>query len=294
MNHEKSCPYYIEWVGNIRRGTAFVIGEEPICTCPIEKTPSPAENPVLKVDCSEALTKVLKETVVPFLAKQLKETKFIQKNGILYCAECGVEAKAKPQKPMEDCDCGMIIMGNTLKHRKDCALNRVEKPVEQQKALPVSEDWENGQKAQPVEECCEKCDGTVSSSDGSSYKTCANKVLSYSVCSCHKKAENKADWEAILHFEIMEDYIITAELGHLAKDQLLHKQEMRGHYEKLKSFVTQTILSERKALKDKIQVWVDVNEKPPHAPCSVNFCSVPAWNEGYNKALDDLLEFIEK
>ena len=82
-----------------------------------------------------------------------------------------------------------------------------EKPVEQQKALPVSEDWENGQKAQPVEECCEKCDGTVSSSDGSSYKTCANKVLSYSVCSCHnlrnsiKGALEKLNPEISMHEE---------------------------------------------------------------------------------------------
>ena len=64
--------------------------------------------------------------------------------------------------------------------------------------------------------------------------------------------------------------------------------------EEEKDAFNKLIEEERKALKDKIQVWVDVNEKPPHAPCSVNFCSVPAWNEGYNKALDDLLEFIEK
>lgn len=45
------------------------------------------------------------------------------------------------------------------------------------------------------------------------------------------------DWEEALWVEVMEDYVITAELGYLAKDQKKHKEEMRLHRERLEDFI---------------------------------------------------------
>ena len=56
-------------------------------------------------------------------------------------------------------------------------------------------------------------------------------------------------WEDLkerLWCEVMEDYLVTAELGHLAKDEKKHKQEMRDLLDKLVS-VVQNLLAEQKA-----------------------------------------------
>ena len=56
-------------------------------------------------------------------------------------------------------------------------------------------------------------------------------------------------WEDLkerLWCEVMEDYLVTAELGHLAKDEKRHKQEMRDLLDKLVSTV-QNLLAEQKA-----------------------------------------------
>jgi hypothetical protein len=73
------------------------------------------------------------------------------------------------------------------------------------------------------------------------------------VCNCPAKLNKKGypifspsqpkeeDWREELMFGIMEDYIMTAELGHLAKDPKKHKEELRSHYKKLESFIESRI-----------------------------------------------------
>jgi len=46
------------------------------------------------------------------------------------------------------------------------------------------------------------------------------------------------DWK--LWIEVMEDYLMTAELGHLVKDQKAYKDEMRAKYAKLMDFIRQS------------------------------------------------------
>jgi hypothetical protein len=41
-----------------------------------------------------------------------------------------------------------------------------------------------------------------------------------------------------LWVDVMEDYVVTAELGHFAKDQVIHKAEMRAHLDKLVDWLT--------------------------------------------------------
>ena len=55
-----------------------------------------------------------------------------------------------------------------------------------------------------------------------------------------------SDWEESLYIEVMEDYVVTAELGHLAKDQKKHKEEMRAHFANLKSFIRTHIENARR------------------------------------------------
>lgn len=51
---------------------------------------------------------------------------------------------------------------------------------------------------------------------------------------------NTREWEEPL-MHIMGSYIMTAELGHLAKDQLKHKQELRAYYAELVDFIHQEL-----------------------------------------------------
>lgn len=55
-----------------------------------------------------------------------------------------------------------------------------------------------------------------------------------------------------LWVEVMEDYVITAELGHLAKDQKRHKEEMREHFQKLLAWHTQSIKEILEGMRDKV------------------------------------------
>lgn len=55
-----------------------------------------------------------------------------------------------------------------------------------------------------------------------------------------------------LWIDVMEDYIITAELGHLAKDEKAHKEEMRGHLQNLAEYISTLIEQTKKEMSDKI------------------------------------------
>ena len=70
-----------------------------------------------------------------------------------------------------------------------------------------------------------------------------------------------SDWEESLYIEVMEDYVITAELGHLAKDQKKHKEKMRAHFANLKSFIRTEIANargdERARVRERITDYVN-------------------------------------
>ena len=61
----------------------------------------------------------------------------------------------------------------------------------------------------------------------------------------HGMVAPTGEWEDGLMFEVMEDYLMCAEMRHHAKDQVAHMEEMRGHWEKLKSFITRLLLSQK-------------------------------------------------
>jgi len=68
----------------------------------------------------------------------------------------------------------------------------------------------------------------------------ADNAIGHNISGTESKNPEKG-WREELHFSVMEDYIVTAELGHLAKDEAKHKEEMRYHYEKLKTFIQSKI-----------------------------------------------------
>lgn len=65
--------------------------------------------------------------------------------------------------------------------------------------------------------------------------------------------QKEEGWEWPLWVEVMEDYVITAELGHVAKDEKQHKDEMRQHFDKLKSFIRSLLASERQKAKEEAE-----------------------------------------
>lgn len=66
------------------------------------------------------------------------------------------------------------------------------------------------------------------------------------MCYCveEKPTHNTREWEEPL-MHIMESYIMTAELGHLVKDQVKHKQELRAYYAELVDFLHQELQKAR-------------------------------------------------
>tara|TARA_R110000868_G_scaffold376320_1_gene641179 strand:+ start:544 stop:789 length:246 start_codon:yes stop_codon:yes gene_type:complete len=65
--------------------------------------------------------------------------------------------------------------------------------------------------------------------------------------------------EERLFAEVMEEYVITAELGHLAKDQKLHKQEMRAHFKELLSFINQEL--DKRGIEEYNRGYEDANKQ---------------------------------
>lgn len=62
---------------------------------------------------------------------------------------------------------------------------------------------------------------------------------------------NTREWEEPL-MHIMESYIMTAELGHLAKDQVKHKQELHAYYAELVDFVHQELQKARAEIRTRV------------------------------------------
>lgn len=64
--------------------------------------------------------------------------------------------------------------------------------------------------------------------------------------------------------DVMEDYVITAELGHLAKDEKLHKQEMRQHFDRLVEWITSKHTTYLSELRSKVQQMQIIPATIPH------------------------------
>lgn len=94
---------------------------------------------------------------------------------------------------------------------------------------------------------------------------CNSKVVNVSISKELPKERHlpttSSDWEESLYIEVMEDYVITAELGHLAKDQKKHKEKMRAHFANLKSFIRTEIANargdERARVRERITDYVN-------------------------------------
>ena len=104
-------------------------------------------------------------------------------------------------------------------------------------------------------------------------------------------------WEQELKVEVMENYIITAELGHLAKDQAKHKEEMRFHYENLKSFIRQKLtLVREEALREASVGLEKMTIKNPKCDCKTHLehnCDFTS-NEAISDALSHLKQLKQK
>lgn len=110
----------------------------------------------------------------------------------------------------------------------------------------------------------------------------------------HTPSEEEG-WEQALQFEVMEDYIRSARLEHLAKDKKAHYDRMREHFENLKVFIRSLLRSHTSTLIEKIEgmkkpnpspAWVDLNNK--------RIVYSHARRSGFNAALTAVLEEIRK
>lgn len=89
--------------------------------------------------------------------------------------------------------------------------------------------------------------------------------------------------------EVMEDYVITAELGHLAKDQTKHKEEMRGHFKKLQNWHTSSISSI-------IKLLIQEEEKEKRYELGSGARISPnekEWNEAKQDSINRLKELLK-
>lgn len=72
-------------------------------------------------------------------------------------------------------------------------------------------------------------------------KDCIKQTIeSPSVPMAHMPKDNIEEIRERLQHEIMEDYIRCAEHRYQVKDPVAHMEEMRGHFDKLVDFITQT------------------------------------------------------
>ena len=132
------------------------------------------------------------------------------------------------ESPSPNCSCGLIIMGNTLKHRKDCALNRVEKPVEHEFDCPKQKCGGN-----PT---CPNHDCTCKKPVEEEYQ--ANNMFDCDECK-KKVAENKADWWE-------NDLICLVQEHHALCEFPMDKRQAQDKWQEIIELLHQTILSERK------------------------------------------------
>jgi len=63
---------------------------------------------------------------------------------------------------------------------------------------------------------------------------------------------NGEGWETRLQFEVLEDYLMCAEMTQFAKNKPEHYAEMRGHFEKLKDFIRSELSHQVKNIEKKI------------------------------------------
>ena len=101
----------------------------------------------------------------------------------------------------------------------------------------------------------------------------------------HASRETINDWEERLQIEVLEDYLRCAERLHRAKDQKKEMEKMREHYEKLKAFIKDLLLSQEHALKERIEKMF--SETYGDWPVTSD-----EFAKGYKNAFDKVLKSI--
>lgn len=97
---------------------------------------------------------------------------------------------------------------------------------------------------------------------------------------------NRIDWEEELQ-NLMEEYIVTAELGHLAKDVGVHKAELRRYWEELKKFVTTIAEEARREFKSEVERQMEIKITPPQ-PTDTN-----SYRQGWRDGLLNLRSALD-
>lgn len=92
------------------------------------------------------------------------------------------------------------------------------------------------------------------------------------------------EWGEELQFEVMEDYLRCVEMNalYISRDPKAHMEEMRGHFEKLKSFIRSLLEKEREETRKTLLELKDA----PHEPLPHSY-----WH-GYDVALEHALDFL--
>lgn len=92
--------------------------------------------------------------------------------------------------------------------------------------------------------------------------------------------------------EVMEDYVVCAELGHLAKDQAKHKAEMRGHLSRLVDFFWNEIQKREGELIKKIEKLYQ-DEHPVDCIDGITPVETYGYEETHNRALKQVITLIK-
>lgn len=95
-----------------------------------------------------------------------------------------------------------------------------------------------------------------------------------------------ATQEERLYFEVMEDYIITAELGHIAKDQAKHKEEMREHYAKLLDW-------HHACIKEVLEKVIEREKSTKITEIIMGVKNTSERGDGWNDAKSDTIKHLE-
>jgi len=108
-----------------------------------------------------------------------------------------------------------------------------------------------------------------------------------------------------LQCEYLEELIMTSELGHLAKDQKKHKDEVRYHVNRLMDFVV-ALLAEREDISEIVdsvlarehEAWVDDLQKVLRVDgrdiIRRNWFENETFRDGYIRAISDILSTLKQ
>lgn len=91
-----------------------------------------------------------------------------------------------------------------------------------------------------------------------------------------------------LWVEVMDDYVRTAELGLYALEQKRHKEEMRGHFEKLWNWHIKSLIKHIDSEIERLE-----NIIPPYPADKENPLKHAYQNQGYMQATQDTVKSLK-